>query len=61
MIKKQEQKHLKYFDGFLSEVIVAVDGKDALEKFLEYQNEIDVILTDIELPRMNGLDLLRGN
>ena len=57
--KKTRTEAFEIFDGFLSKVIVAVDGIDAFEKFVEFQNEIDVILTDIELDRMNGLDLLR--
>lgn len=57
--KKTRTEAFEIFDGFLSKVIVAVDGMDAFEKFVEFQNEIDVILTDIDLDRMNGLDLLK--
>ncbi len=41
------------------EVDLAADGLDALEK-LDYQYHIyDVILLDMTMPRMNGLQLLR--
>jgi putative two-component system response regulator len=41
---------------FLSyEVDTAVNGKDALEKY--HKNKYDVILTDIEMPEMNGYEL----
>ena len=36
-------------------VDTAVNGKEALAKF--QQNSYDVILTDIEMPEMNGYDL----
>jgi CheY-like chemotaxis protein len=36
-------------------VDTAVNGKDALEKF--QKNKYDLILTDIEMPEMNGYDL----
>jgi CheY-like chemotaxis protein len=49
-----------YSKKLLSEgfnVINAEDGKDALEKF---QNErIDLVLTDIMLPRMSGIEFLQ--
>jgi sigma-B regulation protein RsbU (phosphoserine phosphatase) len=37
--------------------IFASDGVDALEK-LEHEHEVDMILTDINMPRMDGLTLL---
>ncbi len=38
------------------EVIEAVDGQDALEK--ANQHNINLVLTDINMPRMDGLKLL---
>ena len=38
------------------EVILANDGLDALDKLR--QREVDVIFTDLEMPRMNGYDLI---
>jgi two-component system chemotaxis response regulator CheY len=38
-------------------ILEAQDGQDALEK-LE-QNPVDVVLTDINMPRMDGLELIR--
>ena len=43
-------------EGF--EVVVAKDGVDALEQLLE--RVPDVILSDIEMPRMDGFDLARN-
>ncbi len=38
-------------------VIEAVDGLDGWEKLRKHPNEIDAVVTDIEMPRMNGFEL----
>ena len=45
------------FNDIFKEVIVASDGEDAIEKF--YENEIDIIISDINMPRLNGLDMAK--
>jgi CheY-like chemotaxis protein len=35
-------------------VIEAIDGQDALEKFTEHMEELDILATDVIMPRMNG-------
>jgi PAS domain S-box-containing protein len=35
-------------------VIAAVDGEDALEKFAEHKQEIDLIILDVMMPKKNG-------
>jgi len=39
------------------EVMLAVDGVDALAKLRE--SEVDLVFTDLEMPRMHGYDLIR--
>ncbi|MGB5792845.1 response regulator [Poseidonibacter sp.] len=46
------------FDGFFKTVIIAVNGKDALEKFVKFHSKIDIIFTDIHLPDISGLEVL---
>lgn len=38
-------------------VIEAVDGKDALDKALTSGNDIDMLLSDVVMPRMDGVEL----
>ncbi len=40
-------------------VIVAENGKDAWEKYRENQSEIDLVILDMVMPEMNGLEALR--
>jgi len=43
------------FEEFFGHVIEAIDGEDALEKFK--QNDVDLVITDINMPKMNGLEM----
>jgi len=38
-------------------VIEAVDGRDALDKFTEHRTEVDILATDVIMPKMNGKSL----
>jgi two-component system, cell cycle sensor histidine kinase and response regulator CckA len=38
-------------------VIVAVDGFDALEKAKEHKGQIHLLVSDIQMPRMTGIEL----
>ncbi len=49
------EKHILETAGF--EVFVAVDGQEAWEKLTEMS--VDVVIADVEMPRMNGLELTR--
>ena len=39
------------------QVLSAADGKEALELAREYQGTIDLLLSDIKMPRMDGISL----
>ena len=45
--------------GFFSNVLVAKNGKDGLRTYLENQDNIDLILTDINMSVYNGLDMIK--
>lgn len=44
-------------DGFT--VLTACNGEAALEASRNYPARVDLLLTDVEMPRMNGLELCR--
>jgi PAS domain S-box-containing protein len=43
-------------EDFFDDIVVAVDGKDGYEKF--QQNNFDLIMTDINMPILNGLEMV---
>jgi len=42
-------------EDFFDDITTAVDGEDGLNKFKE--KEFDLVITDINMPKMNGLDM----
>ena len=45
--------------GFTKKQFVAEDGAQGLELFRKHENEIDLIITDVNMPVMNGLDMVK--
>lgn len=41
-------------------VITASDGVDALRKVVEYQEKIHLLVTDVRMPRMDGVELVQN-
>ncbi len=46
----------KMLKNFFDNIIIGVDGEDGLKKFFE--NRVDLIITDINMPNMNGLEMI---
>ena len=50
-----------YLNTIFEDVVVAVDGQEALEIFKkEFKNDkyFDLVLTDIKMPRLDGMDMI---
>jgi len=43
---------------FLENIITAVDGDDGYEKFIANQENIDLIISDINMPKINGIEMV---
>ena len=41
------------------EPVIALDGKEALDKFLEHESEIVMVLLDVMMPEMDGFEVCR--
>jgi PAS domain S-box-containing protein len=46
------------FEKFFKKVITAKDGEEGFQLYTENKDEIDIILTDINMPNMNGIDFM---
>lgn len=46
--------HRAVLETFGYRVIEAVDGEDAVAQFIRHRNEIDLVIMDVVMPRMNG-------
>ena len=44
---------------FYKKQYVAQNGQEGLELFKKYENEIDLIITDVNMPILNGLDMVK--
>ncbi len=45
--------------GFTKTQYIAQDGIEGLNLFKEHQDEIDIIITDVNMPNMNGLEMTK--
>ncbi len=45
--------------GFTKKQYVAQNGQEGLELFKEHEKEIDLIITDVNMPILNGLDMVK--
>ncbi|MGM0533309.1 MAG: EAL domain-containing response regulator [Campylobacterota bacterium] len=54
--KEARESTLDLLQDFFPRIEVAADGEEGLQKF--YDNRYDFIITDINMPRLNGIDMI---
>ena len=50
---------LLILEDFFKHITVGVDGVDGYEKFQANSNSINLIITDINMPKLNGLEMTK--
>lgn len=50
---------LNILKGFTNKQYVAENGLEGLQLFKDHDDEIDLIITDVNMPQMNGLDMIK--
>jgi len=54
-----QEKIFSILSNFFKKVLVASDGDEAYDIYLENQNTIDIIITDINMPNTDGIELCK--
>jgi len=55
--KDAREATIPVFESIFNNIVTAIDGEDGVEKFLT--NKIDIIITDINMPKLNGLEMIQ--
>lgn len=53
--QESREQAIKLLENWFTNIIVAVDGEDGLNKF--NNDRFDLIITDINMPKMNGIEM----
>jgi YesN/AraC family two-component response regulator len=43
----------------VDEIFVASNGAEGLEIFKEHKDDIDLVITDIQMPKLNGIEMIK--
>lgn len=53
------EQTVKMLDNFFDDITEAVDGEDGLTKYKEANGTYDLIISDINMPHLDGVDMSR--
>ncbi len=56
--KDARESMIGLLTNIFSDITIAVDGKDGLDKFYENKFSYDLIISDINMPKMNGIEMV---
>ena len=56
--KEAREGTLGLLHNIFKEITTAVNGRDGLEKFEDKNSSFDLIITDINMPKMNGIEMI---
>ena len=63
LVVEDTETSIKFFDAALSKsearIIWATTGDEAIDLLSEFMNEIDLVLLDLNLPGLNGFEVLK--
>ena len=57
--KAREQTY-KMLKNFFNNIVVATDGQEGLDKFIQDKDSFHIIFTDLNMPNMNGIEMLKN-
>lgn len=49
---------ISIFEKFFKKVLTATNGEEGLSLYQTHKDEIDIVLTDINMPKMNGIEFM---
>jgi CheY-like chemotaxis protein len=50
----------KLLNNFFDDIVTAVDGADGLTKYLENNNSFDLVISDINMPNLDGIKMSKA-
>lgn len=50
---------LNILNTLFENIIVATNGDEGLSKYIEFKDKIDLIITDINMPKLNGIEMAK--
>ena len=56
--KEARESTLDFLQDFFDDIDVAIDGEDGYNKFVENSSKYDLIITDINMPKLTGIEML---